>query len=86
MHYNNNNNSISVYTKMTTKHIVPQDEPYVHQMMFILDKAMHNEAFVAQINMLKERRHNMQRIKSQFPPKMHYSKSNEPSASMPRQR
>ncbi|XP_037044632.1 protein Smaug [Bradysia coprophila] len=70
-----------VYTKITTKHIVPQDENYVNQLMYILDKAMHNEAFVAQINLLKERRHNMQRIKSQFPPKIHYSKSNEASAS-----
>ncbi len=67
---------------MTAKQIVPQDEEYVNTLVWILEKAMHNEAFVAQANVLREHRYNMQRIKNQFPSKSHYSKSNAASTSL----
>lgn len=71
----------SVSTKMTSKHIVPQDEESVTTLLVILDKSVHNEAFVAHTNLLKTHRFNLQRIKNQFPPKSHYSKSNALSSS-----
>lgn len=67
---------------MTAKHIVPQDEDYINTLVWVLEKAVSNEAFVAHTNLLKEHRYNMQRIKNQFPSKSHYSKSNATSASI----
>lgn len=60
---------------MTTKHIVPQDEEPISSLMWILEKAVHNEAFVAHTNQLKEHRFKVSRIKIQFPPKNHYGKN-----------
>lgn len=61
---------------MTAKHIVPQDEEYINTLMWILEKSLHSEAFVARTNLLREHRYNVQRIKNQFPSKSHYSKNN----------
>lgn len=57
---------------VVTKHIVPQDEEMINSMMWILEKAVHNEAFVAHTNQLKEHRFKVSRIKAQFPAKTHY--------------
>lgn len=61
---------------MTTKHIVPQDEDYINTLMWILEKSLHNEAFFARHTLLRQHRHNVQRIKNQFPSKSHYPKNN----------
>lgn len=58
---------------VVAKHIVPQDEEMINSMMWILEKAVHNEAFVAHTNQLKEHRFKVSRIKAQFPPKTHYA-------------
>lgn len=44
---------------------------------------MHNEAFVAHTNQLKEHRFKVSRIKIQFPPKNHYGKSAGAAAAAP---
>lgn len=67
---------------MTAKHIVPQDEEYVNTLLWIIDKAVNNEAFVTRTNSLKEIRYKMLRIKTQFPSKSHYSKNNTSTASV----
>lgn len=54
------------------KHITPQDEEAVNTLLWILEKAVHNEAFVAHTNQLKEHRYKVSRIKAQFPPKPHF--------------
>lgn len=45
------------------------DEEHVNTLLWILEKAVHNEAFVAHTNQLKEHRYKVARIKAQFPPK-----------------
>lgn len=71
---------------ITTKHIVAQDEEIVNSLMWILEKAVHNEAFVAHTNQLKEHRFKVSRIKIQFPPKGHFSKTNATSGNISRTR
>lgn len=64
---------------VVAKHIVPQDEEMINSMMWILEKAVHNEAFVAHTNQLKEHRFKVSRIKAQFPAKTHYVAGTKPS-------
>lgn len=61
------------------KHIAPQDEEMINSMMWILEKAVHNEAFVAHTNQLKEHRFKVSRIKAQFPAKTHFVAGSKPS-------
>lgn len=73
--------SALVSTMMTTKPILlPQDEEPVNSLLWILEKAVHNEAFVAHTNQLKEHRFKVSRIKNQFPPKNHYGKNGNAAA------
>lgn len=60
---------------ITTKHIVPQDEEIVNSLLWILEKAVHNEAFVAHTNQLKEYRFKVSRIKAHFPQKGHIGRN-----------
>lgn len=64
--------NIAVSSMVVAKQIVPQDEEMINSMMWILEKAVHNEAFVAHTNQLKEHRFKVSRIKAQFPVKTHY--------------
>lgn len=57
---------------VVAKNIVPQDEEMINSMVWILEKAVHNEAFVAHTNQLKEHRFKVSRIKAQFPTKTHF--------------
>lgn len=60
---------------LTTKQIVPQDEDSVNSLLWILEKAVHNEAFVTHANQLKENRFKISKLKMKFPPKGHYNKN-----------
>lgn len=64
---------------VVAKQIVPQDEEMINSMMWILEKAVHNEAFVAHTNQLKEHRFKVSRIKAQFPTKTHYVAGTKPT-------
>lgn len=56
------------------------DEDHVNTLLWILEKAVHNEAFVAHTNQLKEHRYKVARIKAQFPPKpVHFATVTSPS-------
>lgn len=61
--------SCAVSNLMINKHINSHDEEPINTLLWILDKAVHNEAFVAHTNQLKEHRYKVTRIKAQFPPK-----------------
>lgn len=67
---------------MTAKHITTQDEDCINLLLHILEKAVHNEAFVTHTNLLKEHRHNVVRIRNQLPLKSHYSKSSASTTSL----
>lgn len=60
---------------MTSKKLLPQDEEPITSLLWILDKSVHNDAFFAHTNQLKEHRFKVSKIKMQFPPKAHFNKN-----------
>lgn len=63
-----------------------QDEECVNAFMWILDRALHSEAFVAHTNMLKEHKFKVSKIKLQFVPKGHYPKTTNQNSGIPKPR
>lgn len=53
----------------------PQDEECVTTFLWIMERALHNEAFLTQVNLLKELKFKVSKIKLQFVNKGHFSKS-----------
>lgn len=53
----------------------PSDEEYVTTFLWILERALHNEAFLGQMNLLKELKFKVSKIKLMFVNKPHYGKS-----------
>jgi hypothetical protein len=53
----------------------PTDEECINMFLWILEKALHNDAFLAQTNQLKEHKYKLSKIKMQFTPKSHYTKN-----------
>lgn len=60
---------------LTTKQINSHDEEAVSSLLWILEKAVHNEAFVTHMSQLKEYRFRVSKLKIKFPPKSHYNKN-----------
>lgn len=52
----------------------PNDEEHVTAFLWILERALHNEAFLGQINLLKELKFKVSKIKLQFVSKPHFGK------------
>lgn len=52
-----------------------QDEESVNVLLWILEKALHNEVFVVQLSQLKEHKYKLSKMKMQFTPKNHYNKN-----------
>lgn len=61
---------------ITSKHICSQqDEDSINVILWLLERSLHNEAFMAQTNQLKEHKYKLSKIKNQhFAPKGHYNK------------
>lgn len=53
----------------------PSDEEYVTTFLWILERALHNEAFLGQMNLLKELKFKVSKIKLMFVDKPQYGKS-----------
>ncbi|CAD7081678.1 unnamed protein product [Hermetia illucens] len=53
-----------------------QDEEHANGTLWILERALHSEAFVSHTNVLKEYKFKLSKIKMQFLPKTHHSKGN----------
>ena len=51
---------------------------------WVVDKALHNEAFLQQMNHLKEIRYKISKIKTSFAPKLHYKPSQNVPTNKPR--
>lgn len=60
---------------LINKQITAQDEEIVNSMQWILEKAVHNEAFVTHINQIKDYRFRISKLRMKFPPKNHYNKN-----------
>lgn len=60
---------------ITAKQITPHDEEVVNSLVWILEKCVHNEAFVTHTNQLKDYRFRVSKLRMKFPPKNHYSKN-----------
>uniref|UniRef100_A0A336LB92 Protein Smaug n=1 Tax=Culicoides sonorensis TaxID=179676 RepID=A0A336LB92_CULSO len=57
------------------KHVLtPQDEDSINVILWLLERSLHNEAFMAQTNQLKEHKYKLSKMKNQFAPKGHYNK------------
>lgn len=52
----------------------PNDEEHVTAFLWILERALHNEAFLGQMNLLKELKFKVSKIKLQFVNKPHFGK------------
>ena len=52
-----------------------QDEDTINVILWLLERSLHNEAFMAQTNPLKEHKFKLNKMKSQFAPKGHYGKT-----------
>lgn len=59
-----------------SKHICSQqDEDSINVILWLLERSLHNEAFMAQTNQLKEHKYKLTKLKNQnFAPKGHYNK------------
>lgn len=57
---------------MGLKYLSQQDEEAVNVFFWVVEKALHNEAFIQQLNHLKEFRFKLSKIKMSFGPKLHY--------------
>lgn len=67
----------SVGSIIVSKHICSQqDEDSINVVLWLLDRSLHNEAFMAQTNQLKEHKYKLTKIKNQhFALKGHFNKS-----------
>lgn len=66
----------SVCSIIASKHVCSkQDEDSINVVLWLLERSLHNEAFMAQTNQLKEQKYKLTKIKNQhFAPKGHYNK------------
>ena len=54
---------------------VAQDDENISVIMWILDRSIHNEAFVNQVTQLKELKFKLSKLKMALTPKLHHNKS-----------
>lgn len=53
----------------------PQDEEYLNIYIWVLERALHNDAFATHAIQIKEYKYKANKIKMQFAPKSHYTKN-----------
>lgn len=61
---------------LSIKYLTNADEECVNVFMWLIDKALHHDAFMQQAGHLKEFKYKMQRVKSTFNHKLHYNSVN----------
>lgn len=67
---------------MSIKYLTNADEECVNMFVWVVDKALHHEAFMQQTCHLKELKYKMQRIKVSFIHKLHYNSASKTANKM----
>jgi len=60
---------------LSLKYLTQQDEEAVNVFLWIIDKSLHNDAFLQQVNHLKEYKFKLSKVKMTFAPKSHFNKN-----------